>query len=523
MTPKPQAKKLGAQTDNPETQLKTIDHWLRRHAQRTPNKVALNFLGAEHVAYSYLRLSIAVDRTASVLQHDLGLVRGDRIAFYGKNSDEELVLIFAAAALGLIFVPLNWRLAPRELNYIAKNAGVSALFFDNTFAAHVPDVLRGVENVSAIGTGQGLADNSNSLSTLCEAQGQEAQLGNASIDDPFLLVYTSGTTGRPKGAVHTQKSVQYNAYASVDAFDITAHDHALTFLPLFHVGGINIQTLPTLFAGGTVTLAGQFSPDIFIHGVTNTKVSLVTVVPTILNALLGLPDWAQLDMSSLKCMAIGSTDVPVALIEAVHAKNVPVVQIYGATETGPVSVYQHASEAFDSVGSIGRVGLNSSIKLMAGEQEAPLGQPGEIWVKAPNCFAEYWQDTDATNEIFVDGWFKTGDIASLDENGLYWFCDRSKNIIISGGENIYPAEIERIMSQIDGVREVAVVGQPHEKWGEVPVAFINASREMSAEFVLEQLDGRIAKFKRPKAVKFVDELPKNAMGKIVMDQVKALL
>lgn len=501
----------------------TVDVLLRSNAAKHPEKAALNFLGTEHKKYSFPALVEKIDVTAAVLQHQLNLVRGDRVAFYGKNSDDELILLFAAAALGLIFVPLNWRLAPRELNYIVRNADISALFFDEHFAEHVDALLENQENAHRVRTSSVIAPETKTLGELRQRQSSPATYGEATLNDPLLIVYTSGTTGRPKGAVHTQHSVLSNAFASVDAFDLNSEDHILTFLPLFHVGGINIQTLPTLFVGGTVTLAEQFSPDIFLHGVQNAKISSVTVVPTILRALISLDDWPELDISSLKCMAIGSTDVPTELIEAVHKKQVPVVQIYGATETGPVSIYQKSAEAFESVGSIGKCGLNSKIRLVDEGADVPVGEPGEIWVSAPNCFSEYWNNDVETEKAFSDGWFKTGDIASMDENGFFWFCARSKNIIISGGENIYPAEIERILLQQEGVHEVAVVGKSDPKWGEVPVAVIKGHDGLNSEQILKSLNGRIAKFKCPKSILFVDEIPKNALGKVMHTQLKEVI
>jgi len=501
----------------------TIDNWLRVNAVNFPDEVALNFLGKVHVRYDYSELVEIVDKTAAVLQHNLCLKRGERFAYYGKNSDEELILLFAAAALGLIFVPLNWRLAPRELSYITKNAGISALFHDEHFASFVPEVLTEQPNVKTVSTSDPTSQTELSLKLLRKETTMPPTLGQVQIDDPLLIVFTSGTTGRPKGAVHTQNSVFANALASVDAFDLNSSDHILTFLPLFHVGGINIQTLPTLLVGGTITLAEQFSPEIFVHGVTKAKITSVTVVPTILRALTNMEAWRDLDISSLKCMAIGSTDVPTELIAAVHQKQVPVVQIYGATETGPVTIYQKPEDAFGSVGSIGREGLNTRVRLVADSIDVGIGEPGEIWVKAPNCFSMYWEDTIETAAALEDGWFKTGDIASRDENGFYWFCDRSKNIIISGGENIYPAEIERILLQQDGVDEVAVVGKHDPKWGEVPVAVVKSDASLSAGELLNSLESRLAKFKRPKSVLFVAELPKNALGKILNGELKKLV
>ncbi|MBW8636995.1 AMP-binding protein [Hoeflea sp. WL0058] len=488
----------------------TIDTWITGHAEFAPNKAALIFNGQE-TTYSELREKIA--NQAEYLSGDLGLKRGDRIAWYGKNSDEQIILLFAAARLGLMLVPLNWRLAADELNYVLSDAGVRVLFHDTTFESELPRVTRELDDIVKAR----VCLNGGTAST------QQAEPGR--ITDPLLLVYTSGTTGRPKGAVITQQAVFWNALSSRHAFRMSDTDVTLNILPMFHVGGLNIQTLPTFLAGGTVVLHAQFDPNAFYAPELFDTVTLVTVVPTILRALTSHPDWEEFNPSRLKCMAIGSTDVPVSLIEEVHAKSIPVVQIYGATETGPVSIYQTIDEAFHTVGSIGRRGLHSSIRIVDAEgQDAPDGTPGEVWVKAPNCFSGYWNNPAATRDNTKDGWFRTGDVAVRDSNGLYWFRDRLKNVLISGGENIYPAEIERVLSELPGIGECCVVGRPDEKWGQAPVAVVTrADDTLTAETVHSALKERIARFKQPKEILFVDALPKNAMGKVVVDEVRRLV
>ena len=488
----------------------TIDTWITGHAEFTPHKAALIFDGRET---TYAELSEKIAAETARLASDYALKRGDRIAWYGKNSDEQIILLFAAARLGLMLVPLNWRLAADELRYVLSDAGVRVLFHDSTFEAELPQVTRELDGIVKARVGvQG------SIRTSPQAE-------RGRITDPLLLVYTSGTTGRPKGAVITQQAVFWNALSSRHAFRMSDTDVTLNILPMFHVGGLNIQTLPTFLAGGTVVLHAQFDPNAFYAQGLFDAVTLVTVVPTILRALISHADWKGFNPSRLKCMAIGSTDVPVSLIEEVHGKSIPVVQIYGATETGPVSIYQTIDEAFDTVGSIGRRGLHSAIRIVDAEgRDADDGAPGEIWVKAPNCFAGYWNNPDATRNSMKDGWFRTGDVAVRDGKGLYWFRDRLKNVLISGGENIYPAEIERVLSELPGISECCVVGRPDDKWGQAPVAVVTRADEtLTAEGVLSALTERIARFKQPKEILFVDALPKNAMGKVVVDDVRKLV
>jgi acyl-CoA synthetase (AMP-forming)/AMP-acid ligase II len=292
----------------------------------------------------------------------------------------------------------------------------------------------------------------------------------------LLIVYTSGTTGQPKGTVLSQAAVACNALNSIHMHGLRARDHVLTVLPMFHVGGLNIQTLPALSCGATVTLHARFDAGATLGAIAADRPTLTLLVPATMQAMIGHPAWATTDLSSLRAVATGSTDVPVPLIEAFHARGVPVIQVYGSTETGPVCLYQQTAEAFETVGSIGRAGRHSDIRLIdeAGREVAD-GTPGEILVRGGNVAEGYWRQPELTAAAFRDGWYHSGDVALRDERGLYWFKDRIKNVIISGGENIYPAELERILHGLPGIAEAAVVGRRDQRWGEVPVAVVALS------------------------------------------------
>ncbi|MEM6460668.1 MAG: AMP-binding protein [Pseudomonadota bacterium] len=490
----------------------TIDGWLSTHAAHQPDKIALRFEGQ---SWSYRALDEWVSRLASALHNDLDLTRGDRIAFYGHNSATEVALFFAAAKIGLIMVPLNWRLVPEELRYIVGNADVKVLFYGPEFAEDALSIIdpEQTRSINADSELPALAD------------GPAKPVTTAALADPYLIVYTSGTTGRPKGAVLTQEAVFWNALTSLHAHDFTAQDHTLNMLPLFHVGGINIQMMPCFFAGGTVTLHAAFDPDATIKALENEGITVAVAVPTIMRALIGNPAWADAKFSTLRMISTGSTDVPVDILKAVNARGIPAVQIYGATETGPVSTYQRAAEAAQTIGSIGRPGAHTQIRVVRPDgSDCETDEPGEIWVKGANNFAYYWQDPKATAEAVEDGWFKTGDVARRDSDGLLWFVSRLKHVIISGGENVYPAELERILSTVPGVKDVAVVGRADDRWGEVPVVVaVTEDDGPSRETLLTACDGKIARFKRPKDVVVVDALPKNALGKIVVDDVRKLV
>ena len=435
----------------------------------------------------------AIDRMVNELR-ERGVGHGDRVAWYGLNHPEVFILLFACARIGAIFVPLNWRLAADEIRQIVADCEPSAIYCDETFE-----------------------DQARSL-PLAQPTGDTAT--QAQTSDPLLIVYTSGSTGTPKGVVLAQDAVIANAKMSVDAHGLTPDDTVLNVLPTFHVGGLNILPTPAFSIGATVLLHPSFDPKAMLMDLE--RVQTAITVPTVLSALLAIPEWESADLSNLRCLSIGSTDVPMDLIKAVHARGIPLLQIYGATETAPFAIYQTYQDAMQTEGSLGKKGLCDIRLVTPGGTDASTGEPGEIWVRGPNTLLEYWQDPDLSAKAFEDGWFKTGDVATCDAAGQYFFADRIKHIIISGGENIYPAEIERILRTHPNIAELSVVGIPDPKWGETPVVVAVKSGEVTQADLLAKLDGALARYKHPKSVVFVDSLPRNAMGKVQSDRVKKL-
>ncbi|HEY1244422.1 MAG TPA: AMP-binding protein [Hyphomicrobiaceae bacterium] len=494
-----------------------ISLWIERHAGFNPGRTALRFQGR---TLSYADLAVGIERTAAML-HELGLRRGDRIAWLGLNHPDMLRLLFAAARCGLMLVPLNWRLAPPEHAFILRDAGVKALFAQRDLAAALgPETLpESCRLVLADAVSGQVPDLHDLMAAAGEAPGHAG-----GPDDPLLLVYTSGTTGRPKGAVLTQRALECNAANALHMHDMTARDHILTVLPLFHVGGLNIQTTPALKAGAMVTLHERFDPGAFLAAVAADRPSLAVLVPATISAVLAHPAWDSADLSSLRAVATGSMAVPTSLIAALHARGVPVIQVYGATETAPVAVYQRVKDAYDSVGSMGRVGLNTEVRVVdANGAGVGPGVPGEVLVRGAHVASGYWNDPEATAKAFAGGWFRSGDIAAYDAEGLFWFKDRVKNVIVSGGENIYPAEVERVLCEMPGIRECQVIGRPDERWGMVPVAAVVADAGVSREAVLQHFEGRLARFKHPRDAVFLAELPRNAMGKVRLDELARIV
>ena len=485
---------------------------IARHASASPDQCALHFEGED---ISYSQLWQRIKRATAVLRM-LGVKQGDRVAYLGLNDPAMLVLLFALARLGAILLPLNYRLAPAELQAILDHSAASLIVTDDY---HAP-----------VATAMALAGERKpiSIDSLHPDVADEVipELENLAEPDklPVLLVYTSGTTGKPKGALHTQAGLVWNCVISTHAHDLNSADHVLTVLPMFHVGGLCIQTLPALHAGALVTLHRRFEAGAWLRDVQQRRPTISLMVPATLRAVLEHTNFEKTDLSSLKLLNAGSSLVPVSMIAALHARGVPVCQVYGATETGPVSIYLRREDAMRFPGSAGEAGLHVDVRLLdeRGEDVAP-NEVGEICIRAPNVMSGYWADAD--NPAFQNGWFHSGDLARRDENGFYWVVGRSKDMIISGGENIYPAELESVLAECPDILEAAVVGRDDALWGEVAVAVVvkKPGASLSTDDVLKLFDGRLARFKHPRQVIFQNALPKTALGKVQKAELKASL
>jgi fatty-acyl-CoA synthase len=483
-----------------------LSSWIERHADRTPGDVAIHFEGNAH---SWEALDRQMRRMAGALA-ELGIGRGDRVAHLGYNSPLFLVLLFACARLGAMLVPLNWRLAAPEHRVILADAEPALLLYEDAFA-----------QPASLLVGRALALEA-FVAALATAREREAE-ASSFYDAPVLVVYTSGTTGRPKGAVLTQGALLWNAVNSTLMHDLTSEDHVLTTLPMFHVGGLNIQTLPALHAGARVSLHRRFDPAATLAAIAAARPSLTVLVPTQLAAMLEHPLWPATDLSSLRAITTGSTIVPRPLIEAIHARGVPVIQVYGTTETAPIAIHQTRREAFVSVGSTGRPALHCEARIVDAEgREVQPGERGEILIRGPNVMTGYWRNPSATAAALVEGWFRTGDIGHVDGRGDYYIDERKHDVIISGGENIYPAEIEAILLEDARIAEAAVVARPDPRWGEVPVVVIvrRAGAGLVAAEVLALFRDRIARFKHPRDIVFAASLPKNALGKVLRQELR---
>ena len=487
-----------------------------------PTRPAIHFEGQ---TWTYGQLSREVARLAAVLAGPLGVAPGDRVAFLGQNHPLQITLLFAAARIGAILLPLNWRLAPAEYAYILNNAEPRVLIADRTFVDSIDTTRDDIRPSHFVTMGAAQAG-WQALDDLLQAGGEATADLTGAPDRDVLLAYTSGTTGRPKGALITQDNIFHNAVNSIVAHDMTSRDRILTMLPLFHLGGLNIQTVPGLHAGAEIWLHRVFDPNAVLDTIAAERITLTLMVPAVLRACLAHPSWPGADLSSLRMVTSGSSIVPAPLIEGFHARGLPVTQVYGGTETGPVATFLRPEQAMDRVGSCGRPAIWSDIRVVDDKgRDRPAGSHGELLVRGPMVMRRYWRNEAATRASFDVDWFRTGDIGYYDSDGFLWIADRKKDVITSGGENIYPAELETVLEDCPDLTECAVVGRPDDRWGEVPVAVVVRRKEsgINRAGVLALFEGRLGHFKHPKDVLFVGELPRTALGKVQKDRLRVVV
>jgi fatty-acyl-CoA synthase len=497
-------------------------NWIAANAGRVPQQAAIRFDGRDT---SYAELAVAIDRLAAALAA-CGVGRGGCVAYLGLNRPEELALLFACARLGAIFMPLNWRLAAPEHCERLLDCPPVVFVVEQSFIAPTAAYVETLPPMTRVAIGSAPPGWLGYQALLARGDGGEAGRGEADPDLPLLLCHTSGSTGRPKGVVLTQRALAANAANSIALHGMSGDDRILTNLPLFHVGGLNNQTTPALCVGATVVLHAKFDPEATFDAIERERISLTVLVPTQLAMMMASPRWQTADLSSLRMITTGSTIVPEHLIRAVHARGVPLVQIYGSTETCPIAACLSPGDAVRKAGSTGKAAQHCRLRLVDAEgHEVAAGERGEILVSGENVMSGYWRQPQATAAALADGWFHSGDIGHFDDEGFLWVDGRAKEMIICGGENIAPAEIENVLLACPDVAEVAVVGRPDGDWGEVVVAVVapKEGRRLTREGLLALLDGRIARYKHPRQLLLVDELPKTALGKVRREDVRRLV
>tara|TARA_B100001059_G_C17837493_1_gene589228 strand:- start:92 stop:1675 length:1584 start_codon:yes stop_codon:yes gene_type:complete len=493
-----------------------MGHMLLRRARMNPAAPALSFEGTT-LTYGELERNI-VSLARGLL--DRGVQPGDRIGYLGMNDPKFLEMLYASALIGAIIVPLNYRLTPQEIEFIVSDAGLTLLFADEPSASLLE---RGRENLQCdclIGVNfeSELWQPWNSLlpepGTTTDAKDVSYPV---TATDVVLIMYTSGTTGRPKGAQLTHGNIFWNLL-NAKFMDETMRGTTLTCAPLFHIGGLNVTTHPSLVSGVQVVLHREFNAPNILDDIQRYQVSTMFGAPTMFDMMMREAGFIGADFSSVLAFNCGAAPVPLPLIEAYAKKGVSFCQGYGLTETSPYVSVLSTADARRKKGSAGMPLMFTQVKIVnAGGELAPASERGEILVRGPNVTPGYWQLPDATRDAFDEfGWFRTGDIGYLDGEGYLFICDRKKDMVITGGENVYPAEVESELVAHPDIAEVAVVGLPDDKWGEKVAAVITLSsdREPSLEDLDQFLADRLARYKRPRALYVLDHLPRNPAGKV---------
>jgi fatty-acyl-CoA synthase len=490
--------------------------WAAYHADVRGDKVAIVDLDTQEQV-TYRDLDDRANRLASWLQKS-GVAKGDRVAVLTPNCPEVFEAAFACSKIGAICIPLNWRLTVPELEYILGDSTPQVLIFDQKFVeaaeqliglCHIPSSLLLDSEDAACGYKQALAG----------AAG-EFQVVECTHDDVAMIMYTSGTTGHPKGAMITHGMNFYNVVNLGMPAGVNSETVQLVILPLFHTGGMNCYANPVLHCGGRILLMRDFDPGraLAVLGDESLGVTHFFGVPAPYQFMMQHPDFATTDLSRLVTAGVGGAPCAEAILTAWIDRGVSLIQGWGMTETSPGGTALAAHDVMRKIGSAGKPLLHTEVKIVDDDgAKLPRGQVGELLIRGPNITPGYWNKPEATADAFVDGWLKTGDAARFDEEGFIYIVDRWKDMYISGGENVYPAEVENVLYQLEQVAEAAIIGVPDERWGETgkAVLVLKPGQTLEADAVIAHCLANLAKFKVPSSVSFIDALPRNATGKVL--------
>jgi fatty-acyl-CoA synthase len=490
--------------------------WLAKRAWVHPTREAL-VEGTRHCTYG--ELDARVTRLANALRDRFGIRRMDRVATLTSNCVEFVELFFATARISALLAPLNWRLAPPELDYQLSDSGAAVLFVGEEHAA-LAGALAVRPTRGSVGIGpdyEALLASSTDAPLPADAQARFAE--------PHLILYTAGTTGHPKGAVLTHANVHWNCLNVGPAAGLGPDDTTISLLPFFHSGGIGLYLIPTLYVGGRVAIMRKFEPGVLLDLVSRFSVRVIFGVPAIWLELLKRPDFDRSHYPSISYCISGGAPHPLAVMEAVSARGFPFLQGYGLTETAPGGTLMPADDWKRKLGSAGKPFLHAELRVVdENGAPCPRDEIGEVQFNGPNVFAGYWGRPDATAEAFTpDGWFRTGDLGRLDDEGFLTLVDRKKDMVISGGENVYSAEVEDVLFAHPAVAEAAIIGVPDERWGEAVCAIValRPGARATAHELIAHCRAHLAQYKTPKTVVFVDALPRNAAGKVLKRQLRA--
>ncbi len=503
-----------------ETTLRLHD-WIANHALRRGDAPAAVDLGSGR-HFTYAQFHRRIDGLAACFAETFGVRAGDRVAVLAHGSTDVFEVQFACFRIGAIFVPLNWRLAAAELAAILADCTPALLIHDQAFEGQARELTAAGSAWHLAGFGAG-----GQLEAAVAASGPAgAAREQPALMDVATILYTSGTTGLPKGVLITHAMNLFNVVNTTSVGLISARSVALSVLPLFHTGGLNVYANPVFHAGGTVVVMGGFDAGEALRAIGDPDLGVTHMfgVPANFQFIAQHPDYERTDLSRLEHLGVGGAPAPLAVIEAWQRRGVVLTQAYGMTESGPVALYLDADDAVRKLGSAGKPVTHVDLRLadVTGRDVAD-GEVGEIWLRGPTITPGYWRNPKATEAAFEGEWLRTGDAATRDAEGYYTIVDRWKDMYISGGENVYPAEVENVLYRLSEVAEAAVIGVPSARWGEVgrAVVVLREGTSLGAGDVVAHCARLLARYKLPHDVAFIDALPRNATGKVHKPTLRA--
>lgn len=497
-----------------------LKNWFDRWAEYAPDRIALKEFESKKTV-TYAQLNQWIQALSHLLTTKYHLKKGDRLAVVAENSILYTSLLGVAQNTGIIIVPLNYRLKTIELEYLIETCDPKVTLFNQKFSDTISPIINKTEAIAGIST----EDLSFEIEQIISGAQLPAFLPEiVDEEDPVFIIFTSGTTGQPKGAVYTHKMMFWNSINTGLRLELTGKDRSINCAPPFHTGGWNVLLTPFLHRGAFTLLMKQFYPDLILEALEQESITIWWAVPTMLKMMKSSPNFNTTNLQNIRYFIVGGEAMPLPLIETWHQKGIPIRQGYGLTEVGPNVTSLNEEDAIRKIGSIGKPNFYYDIKIVTEQgTEAGIDEPGELWLGGPNVSPGYWPLDDSSSKENDSIWFKTGDVVVKDAEGFLYVVDRIKHMFISGGENVYPAEIETTIRKIPGIEEVSVIGVPDEKWGEVGCAFVVGDQDqLKSEHIIQFCNNHLAKYKTPKHVIFLSELPKNDAGKIDKKKLKAM-
>lgn len=489
--------------------------WLKKWNQYSPQAIAIKD-GDTGREISYSQFYQFAARGAHLLSEKFAVQKGDRVAVLSANELEYVFLFFALQRLGATLVPMNFRLTQREVNHVIADCQPKLIIYQEEFASLIQSLPTEIKPAHSYLLSEFAFD--------LQVSGKLEERFLSRGETTAMIIYTSGTTGAPKGAMISQEMLFWNSINTTLRLNISQADATVIFLPFFHTGGWNVLTTPFIHRGAKVIFLKKFDGDQILSLSEKEKATLLFGVPTTMDMMARSEKFKSIDLSNLRYAIVGGEPMPVELIQTWHDKGVPVRQGYGLTEFGPNVFSLNEADAIRKIGSIGFPNFYIDARIVDDEgRELAANQVGELVLKGPMCMTGYWNNPKATQDTIIDGWLHTGDLVRKDDEGFFYVVGRKKDMFKSGGENVYPAELEKVIRSLPGIREVAVIGTPDPKWGEVGKAFVvlEDSASLKETDLQEFCLANLAKFKVPKHFVFMPSLPKSDSGKILKRMLNA--